>query len=190
MGNIKGQLIAITAPSGAGKTTIVREILKLYPEIIFSVSATTRARREKETDGVDYFFITEKEFKQKIEKNEFVEWEEFYDYYYGTLRSFIDDNISSGKNVLLEIEVKGALSIKKIYPDSHIIYIKPPSYEELVNRLKNRKTETEEDFLKRIGRAKMELSLKDEFDYIVVNEKLENAIKESLELVNRIINKE
>lgn len=190
MGKIRGKLLAITAPSGAGKTTIVREILKLYPEIIFSVSATTRARRETETDGIEYFFITEEEFQQKIENNEFVEWEKFYDYYYGTLKSFVDDNLLSGKNVLLEIEVKGALSIKRIYPDSHIIYILPPSYEELINRLKERKTETETDLAKRIERAKMELSLKDEFDYIVVNENLEFAIKETSELVKKIIKKE
>jgi guanylate kinase len=186
----KGKLIAVTAPSGSGKTTIVREILKLFPEIIFSVSATTRAPRQTEIDGVNYFFITEEEFLKKIENDDFVEWQNFYDYYYGTLRSFIDDNINSGKSVLLEIEVKGALSIKKLYPDSHIIYICPPSYDELVNRLRVRNTETEEDFVKRIERAKMELSLKNEFDYIIVNENLENAVKESTELVKKIISKE
>jgi len=186
----KGNIIAISAPSGAGKTTIVKEILRRYPQIVFSVSATTRPKRETETDGIEYFFITEGQFKQKIENKEFVEWEKFYDYYYGTFKSFIDDNINEGKNVLLEIEVKGAISIKRIYPDSHVIYILPPSYEELVKRLKNRNTETEADFLKRIERAKMELSLKDQFDYIVVNEILNNAIEETSELIKRIIKKE
>lgn len=190
MGNAKGNVIAISAPSGAGKTTIVKEILKLYPEIIFSVSATTRPRRETETNGIEYFFITENEFKQKIEKKEFVEWEKFYDYYYGTFKSFVDDNITAGKDVLIEIDVKGALSIKRIYPDSHVIYILPPSYDELVKRLRNRNTENKADFLKRTERAKMELSLKDQFDYIVVNEKLENAIKETSDLIKKIINKE
>ena len=190
MENIKGNIIAISAPSGAGKTTIVKEILKRYPELVFSVSATTRPKRKTEKDGVEYFFITEEQFKQKIEKDEFVEWEKFYDYYYGTFKSFVDYNINDGKNVLLEIEVKGALSIKRIYPESYVIYILPPSYEELVKRLKNRNTETEEDFLKRIERAKMELSLKDQFDYIVVNEILNNAIEETSELIKKIIYKE
>jgi guanylate kinase len=190
LGNAKGNVIAISAPSGAGKTTIVKEILKLYPEIIFSVSATTRPRRETETNGIEYFFITKDEFKQKIEKKEFVEWEKFYDYYYGTFKSFVDDNITAGKDVLIEIDVKGALSIKRIYPDSHVIYILPPSYDELVKRLRNRNTENKADFLKRTERAKMELSLKDQFDYIVVNEKLENAIKETSDLIKKIINKE
>jgi guanylate kinase len=186
----KGELIAVSAPSGAGKTTIVKKILSYYPEIVFSVSATTRPKREKETDGVEYFFISEDEFLKKIESGEFVEWEKFYDYYYGTFRSFIENNINSGKSVLLEIDVKGALSIKRIYPDSHLVYIKPPSYEELVKRLRERQTETDEDFRKRIERAKMELSLEDRFDYIISNENLDKAIKETSELIKKIINKE
>jgi guanylate kinase len=188
--NKKGEVIAVSAASGTGKTTIIKKILKLYPEIVFSVSATTRPKRENETDGVEYFFISEDEFKSKIDKGEFVEWEKFYDYYYGTFKSFIDDNINSGKSVLLEIDVKGALSIKRIYPESHLIYIMPPSYEELVRRLRDRQTETEEDFQKRIERAKMELSHKDQFDYIIINENLEKAVEETSVLISKIINKE
>ncbi len=190
MENKKGEVIAVSAPSGSGKTTIIKKILKLYPEIVFSVSATTRPKRENEADGVEYFFISEDEFKSKIDKGEFVEWEKFYDYYYGTFKSFIDDNINSGKPVLLEVDVKGALSIKRIYPESHLIYIMPPSYEELVKRLRNRQTETEEDFQKRIERAKMELSHKDQFDYIISNEYLEKAVEETSVLIKKIINKE
>ena len=190
MENKKGEVIAISAPSGAGKTTIVKKILKMYPDIVFSVSATTRPKRDNETAGVEYFFINENEFKKKIENDEFVEWEKFYDYYYGTFKSFIDDNINSGKSVLLEIDVKGALSIKRIYPDSHLIYIMPPSYEELIKRLRNRQTETEVDFQKRIERAKMELSRKDQFDYIIINENLDKAIEETAVLIKKIINKE
>lgn len=186
----KGELIAVAAPSGAGKTTIVKKILKYYPEIIFSVSATTRPKRETETDGVEYFFISEDEFKEKINNGDFVEWEQFYDYYYGTYKSFIENHLNDGKSVLLEIDVKGALTIKKKYPGSHLIYIKPPSYEELVKRLRERQTETEEDFKKRIERAKMELSLEDKFDYIIPNENLEKAIQETSELIKKIINKE
>ena len=190
MENKKGEVIAVSGPSGAGKTTIAKKILKLYPEIVFSVSATTRPKRENESDGVEYFFISEHEFKNKTDNGEFVEWEKFYDYYYGTFRSFIDDNINSGKNVLIEIDVKGALSIKRIYPESYLIYIMPPSYEELVRRLRNRQTETEEDFQKRIERAKMELSHKDQFDYIIINEYLEKAVEETSVLIKKIINKE
>ncbi|MEJ2194823.1 MAG: hypothetical protein P8X73_08200 [Ignavibacteriaceae bacterium] len=123
-------------------------------------------------------------------RSEFVEWEKFYDYYYGTFKKYIDDNINEGKPVLLEIDVKGALSIKKIYPGAHLLFIMPPSYDELVKRLKNRKTESEEDFKKRIRRAKMELSQKDKFDYIIVNENLNKAISESLILIYNILNKE
>ena len=186
----KGEVIAVSGPSGAGKSTIVKIILKLYPEIVFSVSATTRPKRENESDGVEYFFISEDKFKNKIDKGEFVEWQKFYDYYYGTVYSFINENINSGNPVLLEIDVKGALSIKRIYPESHLIYIMPPSYEVLVSRLRNRQTETEEDFQKRIERAKMELSHKDQFDYIVINEYIEKAVEETVVLIKKIINKE
>ena len=186
----KGEVIAVSGPSGAGKSTIVKIILKLYPEIDFSVSATTRPKRENEIDGVEYFFISEDKFKNKINKGKFVEWQKFYDYYYGTVNSFIIDNINSGNSVLLEIDVKGALSIKRIYPESHLIYIMPPSYEVLVSRLRNRQTETEEDFQKRIERAKMELSHKDQFDYIVINENIEKAVEETSVLIKKIINKE
>ena len=182
-----GKIIVFSAPSGAGKTTIVKEILKEYPEIIFSISATTRPKRNSETDGKEYFFLTEAEFKKKIGNNEFIEWEKFYDYYYGTLKSFITANIEAGKAVLLELDVKGALTIKRLYPYSHLIYISPPSFEELVKRLKQRNTESESDFLKRTDRAKMELSLKNKFDYIIENLNLETAIEEAKSLVNKIL---
>ena len=183
----KGKLIVFSAPSGAGKTTIVKEILKEFPEIIFSISATTRPKRDVETNGVEYFFLSEEAFREKIENDEFVEWEKFYDYYYGTLKSFISGNIESGKAVLLELDVKGALTIKRLYTYAHLIYISPPSFEELVNRLRQRNTESESDFVKRIDRAKMELSLKEEFDYIIENIELRIAIKEAKSLVNKIL---
>ena len=183
----KGKLIVFSAPSGAGKTTIVKEILKEFPEIIFSISATTRPKRDVETNGVEYFFLSEAEFREKIENDEFVEWEKFYDYYYGTLKSFISGNIESGNAVLLELDVKGALTIKRLYTYAHLIYISPPSFEELVNRLRQRNTESESDFVKRIDRAKMELSLKEEFDYIIENIELSIAIKEAKSLVNKIL---
>ncbi len=182
-----GTLIVFSAPSGAGKTTIAKEILKEFPEIVFSISATTRPKREMEKDGVEYYFLSEQEFKRKIENNEFIEWEKFYDYYYGTFKSFIDENINVGKPVLLELDVKGALSIKRLYGDAQLIYISPPSFEELVERLRNRNTENESDFNKRVERAQMELSLKDEFDYIIENRELDTALKEAKSLVNKIL---
>lgn len=182
-----GKLIVFSAASGAGKTTIVKEILKEFPQIIFSISATTRPKRESETDGKEYFFLSEKEFKKKIENDEFIEWEKFYDYYYGTMKSFISGNIEAGKPVLLELDVKGALTIKRLYPYAHLVYISPPSFEELVNRLRQRNTESESDFLKRIDRAKMELSLKDQFDYVIENTELALAVKEAKSLVKKIL---
>jgi guanylate kinase len=183
----EGKLIVFSAPSGAGKTTIVKEILKYFPQIIFSISATTRPKRETERDGIEYFFLTEVEFRKKIENDDFIEWEKFYDYYYGTIKSFISGNIAAGKPVLLELDVKGALTIKRLYPYAHLIYISPPSFEELVNRLRQRNTESESDFLKRIDRAKMELSLKDQFDYIIENKELKTAINEAKILANKIL---
>ena len=182
-----GKILAVSAPSGTGKTTIVKQILQDFPDLVFSISATTRSKRREETNGKDYFFLTEAEFIEKINNEEFVEWERFYDYYYGTYKSFLEENIQQGKSVLLEIDVYGALNVKRIYPGAKLIFIYPPSYDELVNRLMNRKTESEEDFKKRIERAKMELSLKDKFDYLVENKDLEKAILETKSIINNII---
>jgi len=182
-----GKLIVFSAPSGAGKTTIVKEILRSFPHLVFSISATTRPKRETESEGIEYFFLTEEEFKKKIENDEFIEWEKFYDYYYGTYKSFVMSNVEAGKSVLFELDVKGALTIKRLYPYAHLVYISPPSFEELVNRLRQRNTESESDFLKRIDRAKMELSLKDQFDYIIENKELYTEIKEAKNLVKKIL---
>lgn len=183
----KGKIIVISAPSGTGKTTILKSILKEIPELVFSVSATTRKKRSNEVNGKDYFFITEEEFKERINRGDFIEWEKVYDYYYGTLKSFIYDNIDAGHSVILELDVKGALALKKIYNDAILIYISPPDIDELVKRLKNRKTESDADFRKRIERAKMELSRKDEFDYLILNEELVKAVKDTKGLISKLI---
>jgi guanylate kinase len=186
----EGAIIAISAPSGTGKTTIVKRIIKEFPNLVYSVSATTRKKRNNEINGEDYYFLTENEFLEKIKKNEFVEWEKVYDYYYGTFKRFIEENIKNGKSVILEVDVKGALSIKKIYPRAFLIYVIPPSYEELLKRLKNRKTENDEDMKKRLERAIMELSIMDKFDYFVENKDLEKAIVDTKSLITEILNKE
>lgn len=187
MDSSKGILFIVSAPSGSGKTTIIKRILKEFPEIVYSVSATTRKKRLDEKDGADYFFISEKDFKEFIEKGEFAEWEKFYDYYYGTFKKFIDENLTKGKNVLLEIDVKGALNIKHKYPGSVLIFIVPPSFEELKNRLKNRHTENEIDYRKRIQRAELELSQKDKFDYFVNNLEIDSAVADLKSLIERKI---
>lgn len=172
----RGRIFVISAPSGTGKTTIIKHLLKEIPNLKFSVSATTRKKRENEIDGVDYFFITEEEFLEKIKNNEFIEWQKVYDYYYGTLKKILNDSIDAGEDIILEVDVLGALNIKKYYPSAVLIFLLPPNFDELVNRLKNRKTESKVDLNKRIERAKMELSHKDKFDYFVTNENLKEAI--------------
>jgi len=188
--NKKGKLIVFSAPSGSGKTTLVRYILSEFKELVFSVSATTRKKRNNEKNGVDYFFISEEEFKKKIEQNEFIEWEKFYDYYYGTLKSFVDDVFTRGKTIVFELDVKGALSLKKQYPEAKLIFIKPPSVEAIKERLKRRNTESAVDYQKRIDRAAMELNYQDKFDYIVENDNLQNAKEKVKKIVKEIINKE
>jgi len=188
----KGKLFVFAAPSGSGKTTIVKSVLEKNPGFVFSISATTRKKRDIETDGKDYYFLTDEEFKKKIENDEFAEWERFYDYYYGSPKSFIDENISNGHSVLFDIDVKGALSIKSKYPDAILFFILPPSFEELKNRLIKRNTESNEDLKKRIERAEMEMSFasRKEFDYKVVNDDLEKAKKTVEEIIEKEINKE
>jgi guanylate kinase len=184
----RGKIIVVSAPSGTGKTTIVRKVLACNPSLVFSVSATTRQKRDTEVHGKDYFFITEEEFVGRIDNNEFAEWEKVYDYYYGTFKYFIEETILSGKNIILELDVNGAIALKSIYNEANLIYILPPDFDELIKRLKNRKTETEADLQKRIERAKMELSMKDKFDYLVLNKDLDIAVEETKSLIKKIIN--
>jgi guanylate kinase len=184
----KGKLLVFSAPSGAGKTTIVRSVLKEFPELAFSISATTRKKRETEVDGEHYFFITEDEFKKKVDNDEFVEWEKFYDYYYGTLKSHIEDLIDNGINVVLEVDVKGALNIKQVYPDSVLIFVMPPSFDTLKERLIKRNTESEEDLSKRLERVELELSYKDKFENVIVNDDLEKAKNEAKNIIKNILN--
>ena len=190
MAKHQAKLFVFAAPSGSGKTTILKEVLSSHPEFVFSISATTRKRRSSEKEGVDYYFITEEEFKKKIDAGEFIEWEKFYDYYYGTLKSQIERNLENGLSTVLEVDVKGAVNIKKVFANSVLIFIAPPSIEELKKRLIKRNTETDGDLKKRIERAEMELSFKEKFDYVVSNIDLEKAKQEVKEIINKEISKE
>ena len=173
-------LYVIAAPSGAGKTTIVKEILRTNPELVFSVSATTRYMRENETDGKDYFFFSKEDFRKMIENNELVEYETLFNGdYYGTLRSFVNENLEKNRNVIFDIDVNGALNIKKIYGErAKLIFIMPPDIETLKDRLKKRATESPEQIAERIKRVDLEIGKKNDFDYIVVNENLDKAVTE------------
>jgi guanylate kinase len=179
-------LFVVAGPSGCGKTTIAGEILRRHPEIIFSVSATTRPKRQGEIDGKDYFFIANKVFKEKIKGGELIEWEEIYGEYYGTLKSEVDRAAKEVRPILFDVDVKGALSIKAKYGDrAVIIFIKPPSIEVLIDRLRKRGTESAPELAKRKERFKMELERSKDFDFCVVNDTLENAIADVENILNK-----
>ena len=184
------KLIIVTAPSGAGKTTIVHHLLRTFPNLAFSVSATNRARRAHEIDGVDYYFLSTADFKQRVTEGAFLEYEEVYDdQFYGTLKSEMTRLWSLGKCIVFDVDVKGAKSIKAAYPDESLaIFIKPPSKDVLFERLKKRKTETEESLRKRIVRATEELTYENQFDKVIVNDVLERAFYETATVVNDFLN--
>jgi len=184
------KIIIITAPSGAGKTSITRYLLDKYPEqLAFSVSAATRPPRSHEKDGVDYYFLSLDDFQQKIQHNEFAEWEMVYEgKYYGTLKSELKRILKLGKTPLLDIEVKGAIHIQKQYWGSSLsLFIEPPSVDELRRRLETRGTETEESLRARVNKAAYEISFKQHFDKIIVNDKLENACRQADEAVRTFL---
>ena len=178
-------MLIVTAPSGAGKTTIVRHLLKTFDNLSFSVSATTRPPREGEVDGKDYYFLTLRKFRNRIKKEAFAEWEEVYpNKFYGTLKSEIEKKWRKKKNVVFDIEVKGATNLKKLYGDRALaIFIKPPSLEELIRRLENRDTENKKSLAERIARAKEELTYENNFDKVLINDQLSVALKEAEQMV-------
>lgn len=185
-----GKLIVFSAPSGSGKTTIVKYLLAQEElKLDFSISATSREARGNEVDGKDYYFLSLEEFKKKIKNEEFLEWEEVYrDNFYGTLKSEIERIWSHGKNVIFDIDVVGGLDIKAIYPKQTLaVFVKPPSIEELKIRLKKRKTESDDKINMRIAKASIELATAPQFDHIIVNNNLAEALEEAHSLVSSFI---
>jgi guanylate kinase len=186
------KLIIVTAPSGAGKTTIVHHLLKTFDNLAFSVSATNRAKRAHETDGIDYYFLTTDELKHLITEGAFLEYEEVYDnQYYGTLKKEMERLWALGKCIVFDVDVKGAINIQKAYPkESLSVFIKPPSKDVLLERLKNRKTETPESLKKRITRASEELTYENRFDTVIVNDVLEIALQNAEKITRAFLKKE
>lgn len=188
-----GKLIVFSAPSGSGKTTIVRYLLAQEElKLDFSISATSRAPRGNEIHGKDYYFLSLEEFKKKIKNDEFLEWEEVYrDNFYGTLKSEVERIWKEGKNVIFDIDVVGGLDIKQIYPeDTLAVFVKPPSIEELKIRLKKRKTESPDKINMRVAKASIEMATAPQFDHIIINNDLNTALEEAYSLVSEFVGAE
>ena len=186
-----GKLIVLSAPSGSGKTTLVRRLMQ-DPELnlAFSVSATSRPPRSGEIHGEHYYFLSPEEFRQKIRENAFVEWEEVYpDHFYGTLKSEVERLTAAGKNVIFDIDVKGGMNIKKMYPGRTLsVFVQAPGMDELEKRLRSRGTESEEKIRLRLGKAREELQFAPRFDVIIVNDSLDRALDELTGIIRNFIN--
>jgi guanylate kinase len=189
MASSQNKIIIITAPSGSGKTSITRHLMQHFPQLAFSVSAATRQPRGIEKDGVDYHFISTETFQQKIQHNQFVEWEMVYEgKYYGTLKSELEKIWKQNKIPVLDIDVKGAIHVQQQFPQTSLsLFIQPPSVEELKKRLQSRGTETAESLAARINKASYELSFKEHFNKVVVNDELQKACAEATAIVNAFI---
>ncbi len=187
--NTQGKVIVFSAPSGSGKSTIVKHLLKQNKNFEFCISATNREMRATEIHGKDYFFLTSHEFQQKIKNNDFLEWEEVYaGCYYGTLKSEIERIRKNGKHAILDVDVVGGLKIKQYFENEALaVFIKAPSAEELEKRLRNRNTDSEASIAKRIQKMEFELSFEKKFDKLIVNDKLEEALQETQNILNQFI---
>jgi guanylate kinase len=183
MSSKTGNLYVVSAPSGGGKTTIISRILRIFPDILFSISATTRNPRPAETDGIDYIFLSVDKFKEMINNEEFIEYEEVYGDYYGTPKAPIIEALNAGKSVIFDIDVKGGLNMKKLFPQAALIFIAPPSMDILRQRLIARGAISPEKLEKRMQRASSEMDAADKFDYVVVNDELEEAVEKTRAII-------
>ncbi len=188
--DISDKLVVVSGPSGAGKDTIVRYLLEKDCMFSLAVSATTRAPRGQEVDGVDYYFLTESDFECKVKNGEFIEYAQYGNSYYGTLKSDVENRVADGKTVILVIEVNGAANIKKLYPKAITIFIMPPSLDVLEARLRGRKTETEEAIQRRLRIAESEMQKSKDYDYVVINDVLQTAVDDAYSVVIKAQNKE
>ena len=184
-----GKLVIFSAPSGSGKTTIVKELLKRFDCFEFSISATSRQPRGQEQNGIDYHFMTNEEFKSRVERGEFVEWEEVYaGTCYGTLKSEMERIWAKGNVIIFDVDVMGGINLKRLFgEDACSVFIMPPSVEELERRLRGRGTDAEEVIMKRIAKAECELSKASEFDYTVVNDVLEDAVEQTVAIISQFL---
>ena len=184
-----GKLVIFSAPSGSGKTTIVRRLLAQFPQFEFSISATSRQPRGAEQHGVDYYFLSQEEFSAAVAEDKFVEWEEVYaGTCYGTLRSEMERIWAKGNVIVFDVDVLGGINIKRIFgKDACSIFVQPPSIEELERRLRGRATDSEETIAKRVAKAEFELSKAPEFDHVVVNDDLDTAVNETVEIINKFL---
>ena len=183
---IKRHLLVLSSPSGGGKSTVARHLLLKFPKLKFSVSATTRKIRERETEAVDYYFMSKSEFKKRITQNEFVEYEEIFGNYYGTLKETINYAQSQGECLIFDIDVKGALSLKREYSkETLLVFITPPNIRILEERLRKRSTETEQQIAERLARAEEELTHRDKFDFDIINDKLNDTLKTVEKIVKK-----
>ncbi len=180
---MNAKLLVISGSSGVGKGTVIKSLLERCPDLNLSISCTTRQPRPGEKDGVNYFFVTREDFNKSINNDEFVEWAEFSGNLYGTKKSYIEKCIANNKNVLLEIETQGALQVKEKMPNAVLIFIAPPSLEELEARLRGRHTETEEAIQKRLEFVKLEIENSKQYDYVVINDTVDNAVNQILKII-------
>jgi len=179
----KGFPIILTAPSGAGKTTLSRAIVKLHPEIHYSISVTSRPPRPNEQDGVDYHFVPVAEFEKMLENDDLIEWAMVHDNYYGTPKRQIQERLDAGVDVIMDIDTVGARSIKKLFPQAASIFVLPPSLEELARRLVGRASDSEEVIKKRLNRAKLEMAEIGDFEYFIVNDDFEAAVRQVVSII-------
>ncbi len=179
----EGILLVVSGPSGAGKGTICSAVREKYPDLEYSISMTTRAPRNGETEGVSYFFRTDEQFKRLVEEDAFLEYAQVYDHYYGTPKKYVLDKIQAGRSVLLEIDIQGAMQVKKRYPKGVFVYIVPPSLEILSQRIHARGTDSEEVIQNRLAQITNELSMMHQYDYVVVNDVLEDAVHKTCAII-------